>query len=79
MRAFTTTSGVVTVYAPFWSIHFDQQQVEVTYKPNNYHGWGIVRTCNAVDCQDFNQADADKFALNAESKLRINGDTSCAA
>lgn len=74
MIQFTIHFGVVTISEPFSSIYHDQKQVEVKYTPHNYHGWGISKSFNAIECQNFTYYDAERFALNAESKLRINGE-----
>ncbi|MGE6647978.1 hypothetical protein ACQKE0_01715 [Shewanella colwelliana] len=73
MNTFTTRQGTVSISAPFWSMGNEHKQVELTYRPDNYHGWGVSKAYNANRCSDFSQADAELFALNAESKLRING------
>jgi hypothetical protein len=67
---FATIYGVVTVSRSFSKLGFDKKQADVTYKPNDYNGWGIVRTVCAIEVQDFEQADAEFFASVAESKLR---------
>jgi hypothetical protein len=51
----------------------EQPQIEVTYKPNNYNGWGVCKTFDAIAVTDFKQADAELFASTADSKLRIQG------
>jgi hypothetical protein len=51
----------------------DHEQIEVTYKPNNYNGWGVCKTLNAIEVSDFTQADAELFASTADSKLRLQG------
>ncbi|MGK0271990.1 MAG: hypothetical protein ACI88H_002656 [Cocleimonas sp.] len=72
-KTFSTKRGVVTLSEPFFTLIHDQQQVEATYKPNNYNGWGMCKTFNAIEVIDFNQADAELFASTADSKLRIQG------
>ena len=75
MNTFSTKAGVVTLSKPYSTLMCDQQQIEVKYTPNNYYqGWGICKSFNAIECSDFGQADAEVFALNAESKLRIKGE-----
>jgi len=73
VKTFSTKQGVVTLSAPFFTLMHDQKQVEVTYKPNNYSGWGMCKTCNAIEVSDFTQADAELFACTADSKLRLQG------
>jgi hypothetical protein len=72
-KTFSTRQGVVTLSDPFFTLMADQPQVEVTYKPNNYSGWGMCKTFNSIEVIDFNQADAELFASTADSKLRIQG------
>ncbi|MBB1438598.1 hypothetical protein H5202_07820 [Shewanella sp. SG41-4] len=72
-KTFSTKQGVVTISDPFFTLMADQPQVEVTYKPNNYCGWGMCKTYNAIEVSDFTQADAELFASTADSKLRIQG------
>jgi hypothetical protein len=72
-KTFSTKQGVVTISDPFFTLMADQPQVEVTYKPNNYSGWGMCKTYNAIEVSDFTQADAELFASTADSKLRIQG------
>lgn len=74
MRTFTTQQGIVTISVPFSSIYHTQKQVEVKYTPHNYHGWGISKLFNAIECSEFGPSDAELFAINAESKLRLNGE-----
>jgi hypothetical protein len=73
IKTFSTKQGVVTLSGPFFTLIHDQQQVEATYKPNNYHGWGMCKTFNAIEVSDFSQTDAELFASTADSKLRIQG------
>ncbi|WP_351123460.1 hypothetical protein [Shewanella sp. T24-MNA-CIBAN-0130] len=72
-KTFSTKQGVVTLSTPFFTLMHDQQQIEVTYKPDNYNGWGMCKTCNAIEVTDFTQADAELFAITADSKLRLQG------
>ncbi|WP_351122697.1 hypothetical protein [Shewanella sp. T24-MNA-CIBAN-0130] len=72
-KTFSVKQGVVTLSASFFTIMHDQKQVEVTYKPDNYSDWGICKTCNAIEVSDFTQADAELFAITADSKLRLQG------
>ncbi|WP_372942892.1 hypothetical protein [Shewanella sp.] len=69
---FDTEFGVVTVSESFTKFGFDKPQTETAYKPHDYNGWGITRTVNAIEVQDFTQADAEFFASVAESKLSVN-------
>jgi hypothetical protein len=73
IKTFSTKQGVVTLSEPFFTLIHDQQQVEATYKPNNYSGWGMCKTYNAIEVTEFTQADAELFASTADSKLRIQG------
>ncbi|GIU22092.1 hypothetical protein [Shewanella sp. MBTL60-007] len=73
MNTFTTPKGKVCLSAPFASIHHDKKQVQITYTPDNYHGWGISHSRNATELCHFNQTDAEAFALDAETKLRTQG------
>jgi hypothetical protein len=72
-KVFSTLQGVVTLSTPFFTLMHEQQQVEATYKPNNYSGWGMCKTFNAIEVTNFSQADAELFASTADSKLRIQG------
>jgi hypothetical protein len=72
-KVFSTLRGVVTLSTPFFTLMHEQQQVEATYKPNNYSGWGMCKTYNAIEVTEFTQADAELFACTADSKLRIQG------
>ncbi|MCT7942423.1 hypothetical protein [Shewanella holmiensis] len=72
-NTFSTRQGVVTISEPFFTLMHDHQQIEVTYKPNNYNGWGMCKTFNAIEVNNFSQADAELFASTADSKLRIQG------
>jgi hypothetical protein len=72
-KTFGTKQGVVTLSTPFFTLMHEQQQVEATYKPNNYSGWGMCKTYNAIEVTEFTQADAELFASTADSKLRIQG------
>jgi len=72
-KTFSTKQGVVTISVPFFTLMHEQQQVEATYKPNNYNGWGMCKMFNAIDVTDFTQSDAELFASTAGSKLRIQG------
>ncbi|WP_367646097.1 hypothetical protein [Shewanella putrefaciens] len=76
MNTFSTTAGVVTLSKPYFTLMCDQQQIEVKYTPNHCQGWGICKVFNAIECSDFSQADAELFALNAESKLKLTGEIS---
>jgi hypothetical protein len=73
MNTFSTRYGVVTLSEAFFTVMHEQPQIEVTYKPNNYNGWGVCKTFDAIAVTDFNQADAELFASTADSKLRIQG------
>lgn len=73
MNTFSTRYGVVTLSKPFFTIMHEQPQMEATYKPNNYNGWGVCKTFDAIAVTDFKQADAELFASTADSKLRIQG------
>ncbi|WP_434939185.1 hypothetical protein ACRWQN_17725 [Shewanella sp. HL-SH8] len=70
---FSTQQGVVTLSEPFFTLMHDHEQIEVTYKPNNYNGWGMCKTFNAIEVNNFTQADAELFASTADSKLRLQG------
>jgi hypothetical protein len=72
-QTFSTKQGVVTLSDPFFTLMADQPQVEVTYKPNNYSGWGMCKTYNAIEVSDFTQTCAELFACTADSKLRLPG------
>ncbi|MGI2146795.1 hypothetical protein [Shewanella frigidimarina] len=72
-KTFSTKQGVVTISVPFFTLMHEQQQVEATYKPNNYNGWGMCKTFNAIEVSNFTQADAELFATTADSKLRLQG------
>lgn len=72
-KTFITKQGVVTLSAPFFTLMHDHEQIEVTYKPNNYNGWGMCKTFNAIEVNNFTQADAELFASTADSKLRLQG------
>ncbi|WP_351015059.1 hypothetical protein [Shewanella sp. AC91-MNA-CIBAN-0169] len=74
-KVFTTKFGGVAMSKPFSMFGVDEKQVEVTYKPSNYSGWGITKTCNAIEVEIFEQADAEFFAEVAEGKLRISRPT----
>ncbi|WP_259395416.1 hypothetical protein [Shewanella sp. SR44-4] len=71
-RKFDTKFGVVTLSDSFYKLGCKLKQTEITYKPHDYNGWGITRTVNAIEVEDFTQADAEFFAEVAESKLRVN-------
>lgn len=73
MNKFSTQQGFVTISQPFFTLIHDQRQVTVTYTPNNFSGWGICKDYNANEIVDFTQADAELFASNADSKLRLPG------
>ncbi|ABE56554.1 hypothetical protein Sden_3278 [Shewanella denitrificans OS217] len=77
MNTFSTRNGVVTLSMPFTTIMYDYPQIELTYKPNNYSGWGVCKIFNALECEPFEQADAELFAETAESKLRIRQQPLC--
>jgi hypothetical protein len=70
-KTFSTKQGVVTISDPFFTLMAEQPQIEVTYKPNNYSGWGMCKTYNSIEVSDFTQADAELFATTADSKLRL--------
>jgi hypothetical protein len=72
-KTFSTKQGVVTISDPFFTLMAEQPQIEVTYKPNNYSGWGMCKTYNSIEVSDFTQADAELFATTADSKLRLQG------
>jgi hypothetical protein len=72
-KMFSTKQGVVTLSTPFFTLMHEQQQVEATYKPNNYNGWGMCKTYNSIEVSNFIQADAELFATTADSKLRLQG------
>ena len=72
-KMFSTKQGVVTLSTPFFTLMHEQQQVEATYKPKNYNGWGMCKTFNASEVSNFTQADAELFATTADSKLRLQG------
>ena len=72
-KTFSTKQGVVMLSDPFFTLMAEQPQVEVTYKPNNYSGWGMCKTFNAIEVSNFTQADAELFATTADSKLRLKG------
>ncbi|WP_418358384.1 hypothetical protein ACNH6B_05035 [Shewanella basaltis] len=71
-RKFNTKFGVVTLSDSFYKLGCKLKQTETTYKPHDYNGWGITRTVNSIEVEDFTQADAEFFAEVAESKLRVN-------
>lgn len=73
MNHFKTQQGTVSLSLPYNPITHDHPQIEVTYKPDNYNGWGMCKTFNALEVSEFTQADAELFALNADSKLRVKG------
>lgn len=73
MKIFTTGQGEVTLSEQFSSIYHKQKQVEVKYTPYNHNGWGVSRNYDADTTTNFSQHDAEAFARNADSKLRING------
>lgn len=70
-RSFTTTFGTVKISEPFSCFVTGDKSVEVSYKPDNYNGWGITKTWPQRDIEAFEQVDADFFASVAEEKLRI--------
>jgi len=72
-KTFSTKQGVVTLSDQYFTLMHEQQQVEATYKPNNYNGWGMCKTFNASEVSNFTQADAELFATTADSKLRLQG------
>lgn len=69
---FDTKYGVVSLSSSFAKLGCDKPQTDITYKPNNYNDWGITRTVNTIEVQDFTRADAEFFACVAEEKLRIS-------
>lgn len=69
---FDTKRGVVSLSNSFAKLGCDKPQTDITYKPNNYNDWGITRTVNTIEVQDFTSHDAEFFAEVAESKLRIS-------
>ncbi|PKH56550.1 hypothetical protein CXF83_15145 [Shewanella sp. Choline-02u-19] len=73
MSKFITQQGTVVLSAPFASIDHDNKQIEIKYVPINYNGWGICRNYDADDLRHFTQPDAEAFAHNAETKLRMQG------
>lgn len=73
MSQFITKQGTVSLSLPYHPLTHEKPQIEVTYKPDNYHGWGICKTYDQPDVAEFCQADAELFAITADSKLRIKG------
>ncbi|MCW3171240.1 hypothetical protein [Shewanella subflava] len=72
-KSFTTTFGTVKISEPFACFATGDKSVEVSYKPDNYNGWGITKTWPLCSLSgSFEQADADFFASVAEEKLRIS-------
>jgi hypothetical protein len=71
-KVFITQLGGVALSEPFSMFGFDEKQVELTYKPTDYDGWGITKSHNAIEVRNFCQADADIFARFAESILRTD-------
>jgi hypothetical protein len=50
-----------------------QQQVDATYKPNNYNGWGMCKNFNAIEVSYFRQADAELFSITKTTHTRTSG------
>lgn len=69
---FKTEKGIVYLSGSFTKLGCDKPKTDITYKPDNYNGWGIVKTVNANDVRFFTKEDAEYFAIDAELKLRVN-------
>lgn len=69
---FVTTRGVVSLSKPYWSLGNPNSMVDVTFKPDDYNGWGISKAFDVDSVANFNQENAEHFAAVVEPKLRID-------
>ncbi|MGB0895335.1 MAG: hypothetical protein ACPGUD_13080 [Parashewanella sp.] len=44
---------------------------ELQYKPKDLGGWSLVKRIRVEDIQNFTRKDAEAFAKDAESRLRV--------
>lgn len=69
---FITARGVVSLSKPYWLLGNSSQVIDVTFKPDEYNGWGISKAFGVESVAHFNQESAEQFAALVEPKLRID-------